>query len=120
MLPRPVHACVALMAIALFAGCAHHARERSLAVAPEQRAATQADSSSSRGGRIFAMQCAMCHGSAGAGGPVGPSLRDERARKTPEAVIGAIEHPTPPMPKLFPGTLSAQDVADLGAYIESL
>ena len=78
------------------------------------------DSSSSRGGRIFATQCAMCHGTAGAGGPVGPSLRHERAHATAQAVIAAIEHPTPPMPKLYPGTLSAQDVADLGAYIENL
>jgi len=102
------------------AGCAHHAAVRSLTAAVDQRSAAPMDSSGSRGGRVFAMQCAMCHGSDGVGGPVGPSLRGERTRKSLAAVIAAIKHPTPPMPKLFPGTLTAQDVADLGAYVQSL
>ena len=47
-------------------------------------------------------------------------LHAEHTRKDRDAVIDAIEHPSPPMPKLFPGELSAQDVADLAAYVESM
>ena len=62
----------------------------------------------------------MCHGSAGVGGPVGPSLVHIHRRKSDAAIMAAIEDPTPPMPKLYPGTLTAQDVADLGAYVARL
>ncbi len=82
--------------------------------------ATPADASSSRGRTLYGEQCAACHGPGGSGGPVGPSLRAERARKDRGAVIAIIEHPSPPMPKLFPGRLTSQDVADLSAYVESL
>ena len=51
---------------------------------------------------------------------LGPALSKERKKKDRAAVITAIEHPDPPMPKLFPGELTAQDVSDLTAYVESL
>ncbi|MEO6835257.1 MAG: cytochrome c [Candidatus Tumulicola sp.] len=72
-----------------------------------------------RGSTVFAKNCAVCHGSAGAGGE-GPSLRNERARKPLAAAEAWIRDPAPPMPKLFPGALSAQDVADVAAYVETL
>ena len=82
--------------------------------------ATPLGASSAHGAALFVKNCAACHGEHGAGGPVGPSLVHERKKKDRAAVIAAIEHPDPPMPKLFPGELTAQDVADLTAYVESL
>jgi mono/diheme cytochrome c family protein len=72
-----------------------------------------------RGASVFAKNCAVCHGVAGAGGE-GPSLKNERARKSPLQAEAWIKNPAPPMPKLYPGTLSAQDVADVAAYVETL
>jgi mono/diheme cytochrome c family protein len=69
---------------------------------------------------LFAANCQACHGARGAGGPVGPSLVGERKRKDRAAIAAAIEDPDPPMPKLYPGRLSARDVSDLAAYVESL
>ena len=76
--------------------------------------------SASRGASLFAQQCAVCHGSTGSGGRIGPVLRGERTRKSPDAIKAAITDPTPPMPKLYPAQLTAQDVDDLTAYVESL
>ncbi len=72
-----------------------------------------------QGTTLFAQNCAVCHGVGGAGGE-GPSLKNERVRKPLPAAEAWIENPAPPMPKLYPGTLSAQDVADLAGYIETL
>ncbi len=117
---RLLRVCAALVALSIVSGCAHHATVRSSTAVADESSAAPTDSSGSRGGRVFAMQCAMCHGAGGAGGPAGPSLRGERTRKSLAAVVAAIKHPTPPMPKLFPGILTAQDVADLAAYVQSL
>jgi mono/diheme cytochrome c family protein len=72
-----------------------------------------------RGTLLFAQNCAVCHGAGGVGGE-GPSLKNERVRKSLPAAEAWIENPAPPMPKLYPGTLSAQNVADLAGYIETL
>ncbi|HVS46111.1 MAG TPA: c-type cytochrome [Verrucomicrobiae bacterium] len=71
------------------------------------------------GSALFAQNCAICHGVGGAGGE-GPPLKNERVRKSLAAAERWIENPAPPMPKLYPGTLSAQDVADVASYIETL
>jgi mono/diheme cytochrome c family protein len=71
------------------------------------------------GAAIFAQSCASCHGSGGSGG-FGPALIGERSKKDLRAAIGFIKNPVAPMPKLYPGTLSDGDVADVAAYIESL
>ena len=76
--------------------------------------------SASRGASLFATQCASCHGVRGAGGRIGPSLKGERKRKTAQAVRAIVEDPDPPMPKLYPAQLTAQDVDDLTAYVETL
>ncbi len=72
-----------------------------------------------RGKTLYAQNCAACHGASGQGG-VGPSLQGESARKNLGQAVSWIEHPQPPMPTLYPGTLSAKDVLDIGAYVESL
>jgi alcohol dehydrogenase (cytochrome c) len=74
----------------------------------------------SRGKAIYDSQCAACHGAAGSGGPVGPALRGERLRLGFTAVRAIVEDPQPPMPKLFPARLSAGDVRNVTAYVESL
>jgi mono/diheme cytochrome c family protein len=73
-----------------------------------------------KGKAIFAANCESCHGAAGAGGGVGPSLKNEKSRKDTPAAIAWIKNPQAPMPKLYPGTLSEKDVADVAAYVESL
>jgi mono/diheme cytochrome c family protein len=69
---------------------------------------------------VFATNCQSCHGAAGAGGGIGPSLRAERSRKNLTDTIAWIRNPQPPMPKLYPATLSQKDVIDVAAYVQSL
>ena len=109
-----------LLAVALLAGCSAHHGEQHASARTDDTLPTPTDASVSRGSSLFAVQCAACHGAHGNGGPVGPSLLSERRRKDRAGVVEIIEHPSPPMPKLFPGTLGAQDVADIAAYVESL
>jgi ubiquinol-cytochrome c reductase cytochrome c subunit len=73
----------------------------------------------SRGAEVFAVNCALCHGASGRGGS-GPSLIGERARKDTSAAIAFIKNPAPPMPKLYPGVLSDDDVSAVVIYVESL
>ena len=75
--------------------------------------------SSTRGAELFAKHCAVCHGVAGAGAEA-PSLKNERARKSLAQLEAWIKNPAPPMPKLYPDTISARDVADIAAYVETL
>ena len=72
-----------------------------------------------RGRAIYASQCQACHGAAGEGG-IGPKLQHERERLGFEKVRGIVLNPDPPMPKLYPAELSAGDVRDVSAYVESL
>lgn len=72
------------------------------------------------GKALFVQNCAVCHGAGGISGGVGPSLKNERSRKTRVGVVAQIKNPQPPMPKLYPGTLSEHDVADLASYVETL
>lgn len=72
-----------------------------------------------RGAQVFAQNCAVCHGRSGEGAS-GPSLKGEAARKNLAQAEAWIENPLPPMPKLYPATLSAQDVTDVAAFVETL
>lgn len=72
------------------------------------------------GKQIFAQNCSSCHGATGTEGGVGPSLKNEKAKKDTAAAIVWIKNPKPPMPKLYPSPLSDKDVADVAAYVESL
>lgn len=88
------------------------------AVAPSAAVATGVPNVS-HGSALFAQDCAACHGATGAGG-VGPALKNERVRKSLAAAEQWIKNPAPPMPKLYPSTLSAKDVVDVAAYVETL
>ena len=89
-----------------------------LAACSRSSASRAVATDASRGATIFAQQCSACHGAAGVGGPIGPALRGKHLRA--HAVRLAIERPQPPMPKLFPGQLSAEDLADVTAYVSNL
>jgi len=75
---------------------------------------------SKHGEAIFTQNCSSCHGAAGAGGGIGPTLKGEKAHKDTAAAIAWIKNPKPPMPKLYPAPLSESDVADVAAYVETL
>lgn len=72
------------------------------------------------GEAIFTQNCSSCHGAAGAGGGIGPTLKGEKSRKDYPAAIAWIKNPKPPMPKLYPAPLSESDVADVASYVETL
>lgn len=116
---RTFSVAVLLGALLACAACSHHVKS-STADAMDDSVATPANASTARGKSLFAVQCAACHGADGSGTQIAKPLRGERTRKDRDGVIDAIEHPSPPMPKLFPGRLTSQDVADLAAYVESL
>jgi mono/diheme cytochrome c family protein len=65
------------------------------------------------------MNCQVCHGQSGRGG-IGPELLGERAHKNEAETADWIEHPLPPMPKLYPRELSDRDVTDVASYVMSL
>lgn len=115
----PIQRFVLLAAICGLAvtGCSHRSRSGSVATA---NATTRTTASAARGAALFATQCAACHGDAGKGARIGPALAGERKHKDAEAVRAFILEPDPPMPKLYPSVLSAQDVDDLTAYVETL
>ena len=72
------------------------------------------------GKTVFTENCAACHGAGGIEGGIGPSLKGERARKNESQTVAWIKNPTPPMPKLYPGSISEKDVNDVAAYVQSL
>lgn len=81
--------------------------------------APKAAGDAKHGKELYAANCAACHGATYEGG-VGPALKDEKKRKDAAAIKKQIENPAPPMPKLYPSTLSAKDVDDLTAFVLSL
>jgi mono/diheme cytochrome c family protein len=122
---RKTPAAVILLAIAALAavGCAKGSSSSSSATPAaggSSVAGVAVTGDPTRGKAIFAQNCAQCHGATGTEGGVGPSLRNERARKNLPAAIAWIKDPQPPMPKLYPSPLSDKDVVDVAAYVESL
>jgi len=115
-------AAISVFGMALLAAWGYGVGPPLRAVSTPAQAATSSVSTTTNPGHgadLFAKNCAVCHGAAGAGGE-GPSLKNERARKSLIQAEAWIENPVPPMPKLYPGTLSAQDVGDVAAYVEAL
>ena len=111
-------AIVGIMTLALCAtGCGTH---RSASAGVAQSSGAPLSPSASRGRTIYTDNCSACHGVDAAGGQLGPALRAEHARRTDAQIAAAILDPSPPMPKLSPAQLSAQDVADVTAYVETL
>ncbi len=115
---------LALAGLLALSACSKHASSTATTAAsaavdsPAETARDAGDAG--RGKQIFLENCAACHGPSGVEGRVGASLHDERARKSLAAARAWIENPQPPMPKLYPGTLTRKDVDDVAAYVETL
>lgn len=104
------------IALAALSGCARH--QTSKGAAEPAPSITGADLS--RGRMLYERECMACHGQRGVDGPIGPGLKDERARKTFPQVRAIVLDPQPPMPKLYPARLTKADVRDVSAYVETL
>ena len=109
----------AVLLLVLLAGIALSACARS-ETTRHSLAASAAGADLGRGGVVYAAQCAACHGAGGVGGRIGPPLRNERLRRSFDAVVKIVEDPSSPMPELYPGELTKRDVYDVSAYVESL
>ncbi len=72
-----------------------------------------------RGRTVYQGSCIVCHGPNGGGGE-GPALKGMAAKYSQAAAAAYIADPRAPMPKLYPGALNAQEVADVAAYVRSL
>ena len=72
------------------------------------------------GSMIFGASCAGCHGENGRGGGSGPALMHIGAQKSFEDIVSFVKNPASPMPKLYPDTLSEQDVHDVARYVSNL
>lgn len=105
---------LALVALAGAQGCGRRGGSHS-SPSPHDTGAALA-----RGKAVYARECEACHGALGGGGPIGPSLKNERLRRTYATVRSIVEDPQPPMPKLEPSVLTQTDVDDVSAYVESL
>jgi len=70
------------------------------------------------GQKLYAANCASCHGAGGQGG-VGPELAGENTRKDTAGTILWNKNPILPMPTLYPKPLSEKNVADVAAFVES-
>jgi mono/diheme cytochrome c family protein len=70
------------------------------------------------GRKIYAANCAACHAANGGGG-IGPSLHEIAARRSFDQTVGFIENPVGPMPKLYPGKLSEEQVREVASYIRA-
>jgi mono/diheme cytochrome c family protein len=72
------------------------------------------------GREVYQHNCLGCHATDGTG-ITGFSLRDIKARMSRAQLIEWIRNPRPPMPRVFPEPLDANDLRelnDLAAYIE--
>jgi len=84
---------------------------------PYSRSTLQLSGNLERGGQLFLINCAGCHGIA-AQGLVGPNLHGVQARKNDRQLIQqVVSGRTPPMPRFQP---EPQAMADLIAYLHTL
>lgn len=106
-----------LCAAGAASGCGRHGARRT---APSATAPAVPGANPAHGKAVYQARCAACHGERGAGGPVGPALQNESARRSYQSVYAIVRDPSPPMPKLYPSVLTQSDLRDVSAYVESL
>jgi alcohol dehydrogenase (cytochrome c) len=82
-------------------------------------AAAASPGTASTGQALYGKLCAACHGPTGAGG-VGPTLRGVSSRLSAEQTMEQIKNPRGTMPRMYPGSLTDQDVSDLTSFIRTL
>ena len=104
---RVLAPCVAMLTILGLCSCAHHTRSARTEMV-------------TRGQQVYVRECQACHGARGSGTQIGPSLRNERLRRTYASVRSIVGDPQPPMPKLFPSRMTQNEVDEVSAYVESL
>ena len=88
-------------------------------LAPLAQAACAADMM--KGGQIYRMHCASCHGASGVSAmPNAPSFaRGERMMQPDQTLLGSIRRGRGAMPGFF-GVLSDRDTLDVIAYMRSM
>jgi mono/diheme cytochrome c family protein len=87
---------------------------------PVKRAVRTASASrldEGHGRELYTHICSICHGATGEL-VAGHDLKSLRDRRDLASTISFIKNPVAPMPKLYPNTLSEQDVADVAAYLQ--
>ena len=82
--------------------------------------AASPDADSGSGKAVYLRECAVCHGTQGAGTQIAPSLKGLGQRKSFAAVLRVVADPQPPMPKLYPSRLTRRQLRDVSAYVRSL
>ena len=81
---------------------------------PYSRQTLELSGSSEKGGRLFRLNCAGCHGIA-VQGLVGPNLHGVAARKSSRQLIQqVVSGRTPPMPRFQPEPQAMADLLDSG------
>jgi alcohol dehydrogenase (cytochrome c) len=73
-------------------------------------------SPASRGRKVYEQICTSCHGPDG-NLVAGHELRTLKNRRDRASAVAYVKDPKPPMPKLYPGLLSEQNVTDVISYI---
>jgi mono/diheme cytochrome c family protein len=68
------------------------------------------------GAEVFAANCAVCHGTTGHGGSVGPDLRTMPKAQTEAGTIEQVTNGGSIMPA-FGGTLSEEEIKNVAAYV---
>jgi PQQ-dependent dehydrogenase (methanol/ethanol family) len=70
-----------------------------------------------KGQQLYESICSSCHGEHFVGGAGAPTLSNIKGRYSYEALVRFIKHPKSPMPRLYPSTLSEQDVRDVARFV---
>ena len=75
----------------------------------------------SRGGVLYRLNCAGCHGATGRGGALVNAVNAPALTGLPPAIIaGAIRGGPGPMPQFSQGVISAHDLASITLYVQML
>jgi mono/diheme cytochrome c family protein len=70
------------------------------------------------GQALFIQNCQQCHGVAGAGGSAPPLARQSQL-SNPELLKAFLQSVPPPMPHVYPGLLTDDEVASIAGYLKT-
>lgn len=82
------------------------------------KAAAEPEADGGEGARLFAGNCAACHGAKMQGG-FGPALHGEATKRTAAETLALLLDPPAPMPKLSPDPLSLKQMEAIASYVRS-
>jgi len=109
-MPARLVAALVLCACIGLQGCGHSTR----------RSVSSPNADSGSGKAVYLRECAVCHGTQGAGTQIAPALKGLGQKKSFAAVLRTVADPQPPMPKLYPSRLTRTQLRDVSAYVRSL